>query len=374
MKDQPLVAGRGCGFNAKTLPRESANHSRARGSARPGFPLRAWARLSDEELLDLRLCDLKLTIAGTELEHRTVRLYQELESRGLLFRPHVWLSTEWFSPDGIPGFAIPFYLAHPRLAELELRQMHEVEGGTPRQCMQLMRHETAHALDNAYVLHRRSDWREVFGPYESDYVSHYQPKPYSKRFVRHLELWYAQSHPAEDFAETFAVWLDPSSRWRSRYRDWPALKKLKYLDRLMHALEGEKPVRRTRARVESLSELKLTLRQFYQAKRNRYRLALRETYDRDLRRLFRQPSGFRSERSAAAFLRRERPEIRRMVAQWTGEYQYAVDRVLSEIIQRVEELGLVVSSAAAHTKRDAMALLAEQTLKYLDRGHHHFPR
>ncbi|HVY30289.1 MAG TPA: putative zinc-binding metallopeptidase [Polyangiaceae bacterium] len=330
--------------------------------------------MSDAELLEVRLCDLKLSIAGTELEARTQKLHRELAARGLQFRPHVWLSTEWFSPDGIPGFAIPFYLAHPRLKELEQRQMHEVEGGSPRSCMQLMRHESAHALDNAYVLHTREDWREAFGSFTSDYVTHYQPKPYSKRFVRHLELWYAQSHPAEDFAETFAVWLDPSSRWRSRYRGWAALHKLHYLDQLMSEIEGKKPARRSRDRIEPISELKQTLGDHYRQKRARYRLALRETYDRDLKRLFAEPGGGRRERNAASFLRKERAEIRKLVSRWTGEYQYAVDRVLGEIIQRTEELGLVVGSGAAHVKRDAMLLVATQTLKYLNRGHHHFPR
>lgn len=331
-------------------------------------------KLADEQLLETRLCDLKLAIGGTELEARVERLNTELEERGLLFRPHVWLSTEWFSPDGIPGFAIPFYLAHPRLMELEQRQMHEVEGGTERSCLQLMRHETAHALDNAYQLHRRRDWREVFGRFNSDYDTHYHPKPYSKRFVRHLELWYAQSHPAEDWAETFAVWLDPSSKWQSRYRGWAALDKLNYLDELMGTIEGKKPVKRGRDRIEAVSELKLTLGDHYKAKRARYRLAQRKSYDRDLRRLFSEPTGSLRERSAASFLRKVRPEIRKLVSHWTGEYQYAVDRVLSEIISRVEELGLVVKSAAAHVKRDAMLLLAVQTLKYLNRGHHHFPR
>jgi hypothetical protein len=258
--------------------------------------------------------------------------------------------------------------------ELEQKQMHEVEGGTPRSCMQLMRHETAHALDNAYALHRRGDWREVFGHFESDYVSHYHPKPYSKRFVRHLELWYAQSHPAEDFVETFAVWLDPASRWRSRYRGWAALHKLRYLDELMRSIEGKRPPKRGRDRLEPIGELRQTLGDYYREKRARYRLALRETYDRDLKRLFSEPSGARRERLAASFLRTERSEIRKLVSRWTGEYQYAVDRVLSEIIQRTEELGLVVGSGASHVKRDAMLLVATQTLKYLNRGHHHFPR
>jgi len=213
-----------------------------------------------------------------------------------------------------------------------------------------------------------------FGRFDSDYVSHYEPKPYSKRFVRHLELWYAQSHPAEDFAETFAVWLDPASRWRSRYRGWAALSKLNYCDRLMSEIEGKKPIQRRRERIEPLSELKQTLGDYYREKRARYRLSLRKSYDRDLKRLFAEPGGSRRERSAASFLRKERPEIRKLVSRWTGEYQYAVDRVLAEIIQRTEELGLVVGSGALHVKRDAMLLVATQTLKYLNRGHHHFPR
>lgn len=335
---------------------------------------RSWAELPDEALLDVRLCDLGLRIRGTQLASRVERIYAELAGRGLTFRPHVWLSTEWFSPDGVPGFAIPFYLAHPRLVSLEQRQMHEVEGGTARACLQLMRHEVAHALDNAYVLHDRADWRETFGRFDSDYVSHYEPKPYSKRFVRHLELWYAQSHPAEDFAETFAVWLDPSSRWRSRYRGWAALEKLRYLDELMRDLEGTRPALRGRDLIEPISELKQTLGEHYRQKRARYRLALRKSYDRDLKRLFAEPTGSPRERDAASFLRKERAEIRRLVSRWTGEYQYAVDRVLAEIIERTEELGLVVASGAAHVKRDAMLLVATQTLKYLNRGHHHFPR
>ena len=327
-------------------------------------------------MLDVRLCDLKLTLTGTELEARTLRLHDELEARGLLFRPHVWLSTEWFSPDGVPGFAIPFYLAHERLTELEQRQMHEVEGGTARSCMQLMRHEAAHALDNAYALHRRPDWREVFGHFESDYPAHYQPKPYSKRYVRHLELWYAQSHPAEDFAETFAVWLDPSSRWRRRYQGWAALAKLQYVSGLMRDIAGKKPTKRARTltKVEPIAQLGLTLGEYYRAKRARYRLSLGQSYDRDLKRLFSEASGSRREHSAASFLRKERPEIRKLVSRWTGEYQYAVDRVFTEIIRRAQELGLVVTRGASHTKRDAILLLATQTLKYLNRGHHHFPR
>src|SRR5687767_8505557 len=72
-------------------------------------------RMSDETLLKLRLRDLPVRIEGTFLEDAVSDLHEELENRNLLFRPHVWLSTEFYTPDGVPGFAIPFYLAHPRL-------------------------------------------------------------------------------------------------------------------------------------------------------------------------------------------------------------------------------------------------------------------
>src|SRR5262252_6986419 len=113
-----------------------------------------WASWPDEKLLEVRLCDLGLTIAGTDLEQRIGEIGNELEQRGLVFRPHYWLSDEWFTPDNVPGIAIPFYLAHPRLARLELAQMLEVEGGDPEWCLRILRHEVGHAIDNAYQLRR----------------------------------------------------------------------------------------------------------------------------------------------------------------------------------------------------------------------------
>src|SRR6202046_4455749 len=96
--------------------------NRTRPRPRRGRRLRyAWETLSDDQLLSLRFCDLKLTIAGTELEQAIGRLYDELATRGIRFRPHCWLAQEWFSPDGIPGIAVPFYLAHGRLARIERR-------------------------------------------------------------------------------------------------------------------------------------------------------------------------------------------------------------------------------------------------------------
>ena len=135
-----------------------------------------WYRLSDEHLLDMRICDLNLTIKGSFLEPHIRRLYSELNERSIRFKPHVWLSEEWFSPDGVPGIAIPFYLAHPRLMKLERKQMLEVEGGTDTECMRILRHEAGHALDTAYRLHFRARWRTLFGSFAQPYPDFYKPK------------------------------------------------------------------------------------------------------------------------------------------------------------------------------------------------------
>ena len=171
-----------------------------------------WATLTPGNLMNWRLCDLGLTISGSPLPPRVAQLHAEMRAAGLRrFRPRVWLGDEWFSPDGVPGIAMPFYLAHPRLARLERRQMGDVEGGTRRECMKILRHEAGHAVCTAYRLHRRKRWRELFGRFDEPYPETYKPRPASREYVHHLDRWYAQAHPAEDWAETFAVWMTPGA-------------------------------------------------------------------------------------------------------------------------------------------------------------------
>jgi len=177
----------------------------------------AWASLSDEQLLRLRLKDLKVTVEGSWLEGCLGNLHDELEERGIRIRPHAWISSEWFSPENTPGIAIPFYLAHPRLMRMEKKMIIDVEGGTWSECMSILRHEAGHVLQHAYQLQRRRRWQQLFGPSSKRYPRYYRPNPASRHFVQHLRLWYAQSHPDEDFAEKFAVWLRPRSNWRTRY-------------------------------------------------------------------------------------------------------------------------------------------------------------
>ncbi|MGM0487470.1 MAG: putative zinc-binding metallopeptidase [Planctomycetota bacterium] len=329
-----------------------------------------WANLSEDELLDWRICDLGVSIQGGWLEERIERLYWELESREISFRPHCWLSEDWFSPEGVPGIAIPFFLAHPRLARLERSQMLEVEGGTKRWCLRILRHEAGHAIDTAYALHRLRRWQAVFGKSSQPYPDEYQPKPYSKSFVRHLENWYAQSHPDEDFAETFAVWVKPRSNWRAQYEGWPAKRKLEFVDQLISEIRDQRPVVKSRERVEPVRRIRKTLRTHYREKRQRYGVDAGCSFDSELRRLFSDSPEFAQRISAASFLRRHRGELVRVVAKWTGQYKYAIDQVLREMIARCAALGLRVHRPAAETRRDVQVMLTVQTMHYLHSGHH----
>jgi hypothetical protein len=329
-----------------------------------------WASWPDEKLLDLRICDLKVTIEGSVLEERLAAVQKEIDARGLIFHPHFWLSGEWFSPDGVPGVAIPFYLAHPRLEKLERSQMLEVEGGTPEWCMKILRHEAGHAIDNAYRLRRRRRRQQIFGPSYMQYPDYYTPKPYSKSFVLHLDSWYAQSHPDEDFAETFAVWLSPDSDWPTRYVDWPALKKLEYMDALMRELAGKRMLVETRRKVEPITSLRNTLRTHYMRKRRRYGVEHPHFYDRDLRKLFSTEPQHANNLPAYRFISRIRREVRRMVSEWTGEYQYTIDQVIVNMVARARELNLRMREPEEQAKLDFIVLLTVQTMNYLHSGRH----
>lgn len=329
-----------------------------------------WIAWSDEKLLDLTMDQLGLAIEGGFLAEQIQQLHAELEARQLLFRPHFWLSNEWFTPDGVPGIAVPFYLAHPRLAKLELTQMLEVEGGTPEWCMRILRHEAGHAIENAHLIRRRRRRQRLFGKSSAPYPEYYTPKPYSRRFVRHLDIWYAQSHPDEDFAETFAVWLHPDSLWAERYKGWPVLKKLRYMDGLMKELAGVSPKVSSREEVDALPTLKETLREHYQRKRTHYGVERTPYFDADLRRLFSDSATYATNKPAAGFLTRIRKDLRRRVAEWTGEYHYTIDQVMEGIIARCRELNLRLTVPEEQAKVDCTILLTVQTMNYLHSGRH----
>jgi hypothetical protein len=252
--------------------------------------------------------------------------------------------------------------------------MLEVEGGNRDWCMKLLRHETAHALDHAYRLTRRKRWRETFGSAQEPYYSTYVPSPNSRSYVINLDNWYAQSHPVEDFAETFAVWLQPRSRWRSRYVGWPALRKLHYVDELMRELRRRRPALRTRDRLDPVATLRMTLRQYYARKQARYGQWDRAIYDRDLRRLFSDEPTYARRRLASSFLRERRETLRRQVSAWTGQYAFLVDEVLKLMIARCRDLRLRLVHSERETGEGAAVLLTMHTMRQSRMRHREYMR
>jgi hypothetical protein len=324
-----------------------------------------WAALGDDDLLETPLKALKVRIAGTWLEPSLAELNDELHAHNINVNVHGWISDEWFSSPNTAGIAFPFYLCHPRLMKLERKMMFEAEGGSDRDCMRILRHEAGHVVQHAFGLHRRRRWQALFGRASLPYPDHYRPDPTSKNYVQYLRRWYAQCHPDEDFAETFAVWLTPRSRWRTRYADWPALEKLEYVDTLMSELGGEKPLPRKRLQIDPLSQLKGTLGEHYEKKRERYAVDTPTVFDRDLQRIFSSETRYRRAPLATAVIRRNRAQIRRSVARWTGEYPVALDHAIDDMIDRCRALSLRAPAADRETRLEITAMLASKAVHSL---------
>ena len=326
----------------------------------------AWADLPEEALLELKISALSLALPGTELQPLVEQLYNDLVQKGLTFQPPCYVGDEWFVPVGIPAIAIPFFLVHPRLRELERKLMLEVEGDTRAEFLRLIRHEAGHAYAYAYRLTRLKKWRAQFGlPSNDDTPSTYRPRPYSRSFVTHLDDWYAQAHPDEDFAETFAVWLTPGLDWRARYAGWKALEKLEYVDELMKSLAGQPPVVAPKFREKEYSFLNLKLQTYYARKRRAYAEDFPDFFDRDLRRLFAAATPVMP---ASRFLRAHRQRIITAVGAWTGGKKYTVNQLVRNLSQRCDELKLQVGADEPALLVQVTAYLTALVTNYLFTG------
>ena len=297
------------------------------------------ANLAEDRLLDTRICDLGLQIEGSWLEDRVAQLHRELKDRGIVFQPRCYLADEWLTPEDEPEIGIPFYLAHPRLIALEKKMMLEAEGSTPDWCMKLLRHESGHALSYAYGLHKRRSWQRVFGKSSQAYEDTYRFRPYSRSFVRHLDYYYAQYHPDEDWCETFAVWLTPGLDWQKQYRGWKALAKLQFVDRLMQGLAGKRPAKEAGRQYWKAASIRSTLRRFYKRRQHAEAENLPAFHDANLLRMFPQGAGAGG-RSVARILRDHRKALLITVAGWTGEKRFMVNEVFKRIHQRADALRL----------------------------------
>lgn len=298
-------------------------------------------RTEFQEILAKPIRELGLKLEGSPLERFVQQLYRELQAKGIhKFRPQCYLTDEWGCPSGEPIIGIPFYLANPDLAHLE-REMNDLEDA--REIMMYLRHEAGHAFNYAYQLYKAAEWRDLFGSFRRAYRDNYRPIPFSRKFVRHMAGWYAQKHPDEDFAETFAVWLTPRSQWRKRYKDWGALAKLQYVDRTARKLGDVEPIRRRGRTDITVEEMESTVGEFYRLSLPQ-EIPLQEiALDADLQDVFNVSAKRRNGvRPAQEMLSHHRKAIIDKVAYWSGVQRPIVKQLVEAICRRVEDLGLRV--------------------------------
>jgi hypothetical protein len=364
--------------------------------------------ISEEQLLSTRIMDLPIAIEGTWLEECVKELYAELDAKGLVFHPECYLADEWLTPEGEVAIGIPFYLAHPALVKLERRMMLEAEGEGKLWCMQLLRHEAGHAFSYAYDLHKKREWQKVFGSSKEEYGSTYKFKPYSKSYVRHLDGFYAQYHPDEDFVETFAVWLTPDSEWQKKYQGWKALEKLQFVDKLMTSIKGVRPLKARGKKLWHHKNLSVTLGKYYKKKYLHEQEEFPDFHDEQLKKIFtvltdeewwafkkdrrKNKPGSAASRSlkkseeilsgkrqlcfpwlqemvtAEELIRKHSKIILNSIDRCTGERKYIISDLLKNIALRAKQLHMIVSQSQEVALMQLSIYVTSITMNYIHTG------
>tara|TARA_R110002072_G_scaffold534_7_gene4168 strand:- start:68460 stop:69464 length:1005 start_codon:yes stop_codon:yes gene_type:complete len=318
-------------------------------------------QLSQEEILDLRICDLQLNLKKSWISPLIKDLYRELKSKGLHFKPHVWISDDWFSPDGQAGFAIPFFILHPKLIKLEREAKGYVEGCNANWAMKLIRHETGHAIDNAFRLRALKKRQSIFGKTSTPYPDNYEINPYSKKYVRHLSGHYAQAHPDEDWAETFALWLTPKSNWKEKYQGWGALAKLNYLNQVMKDLRFTSQKNINQREIDCWNKDTRTLREFFKA-RAKSRIKKEKFLQKELGPVI----SSRKRIPAYAFLRAQRSLLKRELGVQLKVPQYKINTFLSDLMLTTKKNDLYFSKS----EKEILQTLSKSAKSYINKGNH----
>jgi hypothetical protein len=303
----------------------------------PGF--------QESNLRTAKIRDLGLQIAGTRLEPIIQEFERELDAAGITkIRPRFYLSTEWGVAFGTISIAIPFYLAKPELEQIQAEQVGHIEGVSHADILRYLRHEMGHVMNYGYRLYEQQEWVKLFGSITQPYVEEYHPQPFSRRFVRHLPGWYAQKHPDEDWAETFAVWMTPGLNWRAEYETWPStLVKLNYCDQTIAQLRDKEPLVKTEERDEDVGELTYSLHEYY-SRLGRDGDELPPGLEGALTAIFEdlglpeneQPDVPR--KPAAGLIRRMERDLVANVYRWTGHFPERTRPLVRHLAERADEL------------------------------------
>ncbi|HXG10079.1 MAG TPA: putative zinc-binding metallopeptidase [Gemmataceae bacterium] len=320
--------------------------------------------------------DLGLKIEGTQLEPILHEFLTELDRVGIRrLRPHFYLSHEWGVPFNTTAIAIPFYLARPELTALHARHVGHIEGSSRADILRYLRHEMGHVVNYGYRLYEQEEWVKLFGSITQPYLEDYRPEPFNPRYVAHLPGWYAQKHPDEDWAETFAVWMTPGRDWRTEYADKPeALAKLHYCDRIMAELADREPVVTTVDLDEAVDSLDYSLRDYYRSS-SAAGDSLPPGLDGSLRSIFEElgqsedPTTTALRRPAAELIRKVERDLMAHVYRWTGHFPERTRALLRHLAERADQLKQVYPE-----DRETPAVVALTTLvtalamNYVHRG------
>jgi hypothetical protein len=311
----------------------------------------------ESHLSAVQLKDLAQTIEGTPLEPIVKEFESELERAGIRrVQPRFFLASEWGVPFPSTCIGIPFYLARPELTALHAERSGFVEGASRQDILRYLRHEMGHVVNYAYRLYDEEEWTKHFGSFTQPYVEEYRPVPFSRRYVRYLPGWYAQKHPDEDWAETFAVWLTPGSDWRREYVDRPqVIAKLEYCERTMQALASRDPLLPALDSPVDEDDLAETFGHFYAA---RTEGDAPPGLDGALRAVFEELGQDAAQRRpAAALIRRLERDLMINVYRWTGHFPERTRTLVRHLARRAEELQQVYAA-----DREEQAILGVTTL------------
>ena len=313
-------------------------------------------------LLERKLRDFNLNLNSILHTGAIDILKSELKRKELLFDPHIWIGDEWFSPTGVTGFAIPFYMFNRDLLNLEKKFIGFAEGENKEHFLKLLRHECAHAIDHAYFFKDDQNWKDIFGNYNRPYPQSYTFKKYTKNFVKHLPEGYAQSHPEEDWAETFAVWLNPSSQWRRKYEGWGCIHKLNYLDQLMKNYKNQKPNIILNKEIDSYEECDITLEEYFERKIKHYKLKERPS-TRHLRAIAHKDY---SGEPLHDLLKLYEKQLSKKLSKDLNTTQYMLNKVLSDLKKTAKAEKLNINNKMT-SKKDPSKILEECTFIHYEK-------
>ena len=307
------------------------------------------AATSKTELLSTPVCDLGLRLPGTPLRSYVERALAETRECGVAIEPFFYLSDGYGCVQGTGNIGLGFWDATDLLRDVH----HDARGYTRDEMdlVLLLKHEIGHAFCYSHKLFQLPQFREVFGirgNFFATYPDHdrYLYDPYSLDHVNPDNDHYAQKHPDDDFAETFATYVDRTQAWRERYGNRSgALRKIGFVAELIDRYGTESPIIAPGSGLIDVpvEEVRKTVAQFFRISRSRYLRAAEGYLDDDLRRIFRTRG--RTQRrclAASTLLRHHRQFVEAAVARRLRmRDRHTVVDLLDKIRSRVKTLGLV---------------------------------